>query len=92
MLGSELDPDPASCLNADTDPSYFRQMTKTRICILTPYTGRQPPPLSSVLYRIILKDVPYWPHNYSLEKNQVPRELTLIAISLTCLVGSVVEP
>jgi hypothetical protein len=24
----------------------------------------------------------YWPHNYSLEKNQVPRELELIAISL----------
>jgi hypothetical protein len=28
---------------------------------------------------------PYWPHNYSLEKNQVPRELALIAISLACL-------
>jgi hypothetical protein len=39
-------------------------------------TGRQLPPLSSVLY---------WPHNYSLEKNQVPRELALIAISLACL-------
>jgi hypothetical protein len=49
-------------------------------------TGRQPPPLSSVLYGIILKDVPYWPHNYYLEKNQVPRELALIAISLACLV------
>ncbi len=32
-----------------------------------------------------LEDVPYWPHNYSLEKNQVPRELALIAISLACL-------
>ncbi len=45
----------------------------------------QLPPLSSVLYRIVLKDVPYWPHNYSLEKNQVPRELALISISLACL-------
>jgi hypothetical protein len=34
-----------------------------------------------------LKDVLYWPHNYFLEKNQVPRELTLIAISLACLVA-----
>ncbi len=34
-----------------------------------------------------LIDVPYWPHNYSLEKDQVPRELTLIAISLACLVA-----
>ncbi len=33
-----------------------------------------------------MKDVRYWPHNYSLEKNQVPKELTLIAISLACLV------
>jgi hypothetical protein len=39
-------------------------------------TGWQLPPLSSVLY---------WPHNYSLEKNQVPRELALIAITLACL-------
>ncbi len=29
----------------------------------------------------------YWPHNYSLEKNQVARELTLIAISLVCLLA-----
>ncbi len=34
-----------------------------------------------------LEDVPYWPHNYSLEKNKVPRELALIAISLACLVA-----
>jgi hypothetical protein len=26
-----------------------------------------------------------WPHNHSLEKNQVPRELALIAIFLACL-------
>jgi hypothetical protein len=32
-----------------------------------------------------IKDVTYWPHNYSLEKNQVPREVALIAISLACL-------
>ncbi len=50
-------------------------------------TGRHPPPLSSVLYGIISKDVHYWPHNYSLEKNQVLRELALIAISLACLVA-----
>jgi hypothetical protein len=59
---------------------------KLKECMVK-HTGGQPPPLSSVLSRIILKDVPYWPHNYSLEKNQVPRELTLIAISLACLVA-----
>ncbi len=50
-------------------------------------TGRQPPPLSSVLWGIISKRRSYWPDNYSLEKNQVPRELALIAISLACLVA-----
>jgi hypothetical protein len=34
-----------------------------------------------------LKGILYWPHNYSLEKNQVARELTLIAISLAFLVA-----
>jgi hypothetical protein len=51
-------------------------------------TGRQLPPLSSVLYGIISKRRSVlWPHNDSLEINQVPRELTLIAISLACLVA-----
>jgi hypothetical protein len=50
-----------------------------------PTTGRQLHPLSSVLYGIILEEVLYRPHNYSFEKNQVPRELALIAISLACL-------
>jgi hypothetical protein len=34
-----------------------------------------------------LTGVLYWPHNYSLQKNQLARELTLIAISLACLVA-----
>jgi len=50
-----------------------------------PLTGRQPPPLSSVLYGIIYKRRSYWPHKYSSEKNQVPRELALIALSLACM-------
>ncbi len=50
-------------------------------------TGRQPPPPYSVLFRIISKRRCILPHNFSLEKNQVPRELTLIAISLACLAG-----
>ncbi len=45
-------------------------------------------PLSPLFCKgLFMKDVPYWPHNYSLEKNQVPRELTLIAISRTYLVA-----
>jgi hypothetical protein len=53
-----------------------------------PSTGRQPPPLYSVLYGIISKRPCVLPDNFSLEKNQgVPRELALIAISLACLVA-----
>ncbi len=50
-------------------------------------TVRQPPPLYSVLYGIISKRRCILPRNFSLEKNQVPRELALIAISLACLVA-----
>ncbi len=32
-----------------------------------------------------MKDVLYWPHKYTLEKNQVPREFALIALSLAYL-------
>jgi hypothetical protein len=49
------------------------------------HTGRQLRPLFSVLYRIITKRRTFWPHNYSLVKNQVPREVALTAISLACL-------
>ncbi len=45
------------------------------------------PPLFSVLYGIISKRPSVLTHNCSLEKNQVPRELALIAISLACLVA-----
>ncbi len=47
------------------------------------------PPLFSVLYEIIPKRrcvLGLLPHNCSLEKNQVPRELKLISISPACLV------
>jgi hypothetical protein len=50
-------------------------------------TGRQPPPLYSVLYGIISRRRCVLPRNFSLEKNQVPRELTLISKSLACLVA-----
>jgi hypothetical protein len=40
-----------------------------------------------LLLNFFILRLPYWPHNYSLEKNQVPRELTLIAISIACLVA-----
>ncbi len=58
-------------------------ITNWRVCS----TGRQLPLSPLFCTGSFLKDVPYWPHNYSLEKNQVPRELTLIAISLTFLVA-----
>jgi hypothetical protein len=50
---------------------------------------RQPPPLYSVLYGIISKGrcILLRNRNCSLEKNQMPRESTLIAISLACLVA-----
>ncbi len=54
-----------------------------------PATGRQPPPLYSVLYGIISKRHCKLPSNCSLEKNQVPRELALIAISLAYLVAHI---
>jgi hypothetical protein len=50
-------------------------------------TGRQPPFLYSVLYGIIFKRHSVLQCNCSLEKNQVPRELALTAISLGCLVA-----
>ncbi len=63
---------------------HFLTILPRDVSLILP-TGRQLRPLSSVLYRIILKDVTFWPHNYSLEKNQVPREGALTAISLACL-------
>ncbi len=53
------------------------------------FTGRKPPPLSSVLYGKISKrrSVLAGQLLLTLEKNQVPRELALIAISLACLVA-----
>jgi hypothetical protein len=49
-------------------------------------TGIQQPPLYSVLYGIISKGRCVLPRNFSLEKNQGPRELALISKSLACLV------
>jgi hypothetical protein len=49
-------------------------------------TGRQLPPLSSVLYRIISERRSVLAAKILLRENQVPRELALIAISLACLV------
>jgi hypothetical protein len=53
-------------------------------------TGRQPPPLYSVLYGTGYSNSKrnyVLPRNCSVEKNQVPRELALKAISLACLVA-----
>ncbi len=50
-------------------------------------TGRQLPLSPLFCTGFFSERVLYWPHNYSLEKNQVARELTLIAIPLACLVA-----
>ncbi len=59
--------------------SVFRRKSETHF--------RGHPTLYSVLYGIISKRRCLLPRNCSLEKNQVPRELTPIAISLACLVA-----
>ncbi len=54
-------------------------------------SGRQPSPFYSVLYGIISKRRCVLPRNYSLQENQVLRELALASMSLACLVAHMVE-
>jgi hypothetical protein len=63
---------------------HFRFRSERRQCELKPQVGNHP---LSTLYGIISKRRCVLPLNCSLEKNQVPRELLLIAISLACLVA-----
>jgi hypothetical protein len=58
---------------------------KAILLITVSSTGRQLPPLSSVLYRIISKRRYILAAQLLLRENQVPREVALIAISLACL-------
>ncbi len=58
----------------------------TKCIYFEPLTGREAPHLYCVLYGIISKRHGV-PPNCSLEKNQVLRELALIAIPLACLVA-----
>ena len=52
------------------------------ICTLSmaPTTGRQPPPLYSVLYEIISKRRCILPRNFSLEKNKVPSNIPSLPV------------
>ncbi len=74
------------CLEISVSSNSRNLLQFLRFSYCTPQVGSHP--LSPLFCTgSFLKDLPYWPRNYSIEKNQVPRELALIAKNLACLVA-----